>query len=76
MFDFKKAIIFTEEYITNLYSNNYLRMGARAKTAELTTLLAIPETRATSPSTPMCLNLEESNIPCLIYGDCEKPRKQ
>lgn len=51
MFDFKKAIIFTEEYITNLYSDNYYEWE-REQNRRIDYIVATPKAENDKPFNP------------------------
>lgn len=72
MFDFKKAIIFTEEYITNLYSNNYYEWE-QEQNHRIDYIVSNPQNESDKPFNPHVFEFRGKQYPLFdIWGlSCE-----
>lgn len=72
MFDFKKAIIFTEEYITNLYSNNYYEWE-QEQNRRIDYIVSNPRNESDKPFNPDVFEFRGKKYPLFdIWGlSCE-----
>ena len=72
MFDFKKAIIFTEEYITNLYSNNYYEWE-QEQNRRIDYIVSNPRNESDKPFNPEVFEFRGKQYPLFdIWGlSCE-----